>query len=131
VQACARGAYKKTALPAGRLAGWYRDCMREANEPAATDETLRTAVDMIWAGYTHREVTEATGLTTTYVARVVQSKAKRRAPGAKYVARDIHDLMAGCPDIGAALRSARVRQGLTQHQLAWGIGGHGGSVGTR
>jgi transcriptional regulator with XRE-family HTH domain len=100
-------------------AGWYGDGMSEVDELPTTDQVLRRAIAMNRAGYTLSEVSEATGMSRTSIQR-----AKDRARGKDDGSRDIDRLIAACPDVAGAIRSARVNKGQTQHQLAWAVGVH-------
>jgi ribosome-binding protein aMBF1 (putative translation factor) len=87
-----------------------------------SDETLCAVVAMKRAGFTTKEVSRATGVSPTQVHAVLDGRSRAYLHAAIDPTPDIHDLIAACPDLGAAIQSARSRRGWTRAALARALG---------
>jgi transcriptional regulator with XRE-family HTH domain len=93
-----------------------------------SDETLRAVVAMKRAGFTTKEVSRATGVSPTQIHAVLDGRSRAYLRTALDPTPDIQDLMAACPDLGAAIQSARSGRGWTRAALAGALGVHDNAV---
>jgi hypothetical protein len=109
-------------------AGWYGDGVSTTRDNwqsglgeqhpnvKHSDETLRRVIAMKRAGFSTSEVSTVTGVRVHHVDAVTRGRFRGYLHDELPLGPTVADLIASCPDVGAAIRSARVSKGMTQLQ---------------
>src|SRR5207248_2879840 len=98
--------------------------LRGAGHPLAkfSDEAIRTAIRMTRAGYPRTEIRAVTGLSFAHISTVCRGVGRADLMDSGDTVTDIAALIASCQNLGAVLRWARGKCGISQQGLADAVG---------